>query len=67
MTDKWNGTPIYKNPAHVYRDRFSRVFHRDKAGCIVAEFCGEDHDKNAIEFCRLHGEPSGWRKEQSND
>lgn len=64
---QWTGTPIFKRPAHVFKEQFSRVFHRDKPGRIVAVFYGEDHDKNAIEFCRLHGEPSGHGKETVSD
>lgn len=59
-------TPIYKIPSHIPSKQTSRVFHRDHAGKIVAEFYGPDHIQNAIEFCELLGEPNGDPKFGNN-
>ena len=54
-------TPVHKTPAHVdntdygYRgdveEHYSRVFHRDNPGRIVATFVGENHRADAQAFC----------------
>lgn len=54
-------TPIYKAPAHVDHtdygnegdkdEHYSRVFHRDHPGRIVATFVGENHAADSQEFC----------------
>jgi hypothetical protein len=57
---KWTGTPIYARPSR-FNGNCGRVFARDMAGQIVAEFLGENGYADALEFCRMFGEKNHWR------